>query len=131
MEILHKLATSSEPLYHDIIFLFNGAEEAGLLGSHGFVTNHIWFEDAKIIINLDVAGSSGREILFQTGPYSSWLMKYYSKLKYPHAQTAGEEVFQSGLIPSDTDFRVFMESKKVFGTKKNKIKLIFFTQKFF
>lgn len=32
---------------------------------------------------------------------------YASSATFPSAQVAAEEIFESGLIPSDTDFRIF------------------------
>lgn len=58
---------------------------------------------------MDAAGSGGREILFQSGPENPWLMRYYRQVPHPFANTLGEEIFQAGLIPSDTDFRIFRD----------------------
>ncbi|KAH8299601.1 hypothetical protein KR044_003430, partial [Drosophila immigrans] len=108
LEVLRVISTSKQPIIHPIVFLFNGAEELGLMASHGFITSHKWAPFCKAVINLDAAGSGGRDILFQSGPNHSWLVDYYKKyIKHPFATTMGEEIFQSGVMPSDTDFRQF------------------------
>ena len=57
LEVLEILATSPQPLRHNIIFLFNGAEESVLLAAHGFITQHRWADQVKAFINLEAAGS--------------------------------------------------------------------------
>jgi Zn-dependent M28 family amino/carboxypeptidase len=76
LEILRVLSTQKELLIHNtIVFLFNGAEELGLQGAHGFVQGrgshldtelgHPWSKNLKAFVNLEGAGAGGREILFQ------------------------------------------------------------------
>lgn len=115
LEILRILSQSSTKNKHSIIFLFNGAEETGLRASHGFITKQQWRKDIKAFINLEAAGSGGKEMLFQTGPGHTWIVDHYKKVKYPNAQAAGEEIFQSNLIPSDTDFRIFRDYGNIPG----------------
>lgn len=115
LELLSILSSRDVRVKHDIIFLFNGAEEVGLRASHGFITKHKWAKDVKVVINLEAAGSGGKEILFQSGPGHSWLLNHYHTVKRPFAQVSSEEIFQSGLIPSDTDFRIFRDFGDVVG----------------
>ena len=50
LEVIRVLMTSSTVvLNHDLIFLFNGAEEAILAASHAFITQHRWANNIKVI----------------------------------------------------------------------------------
>ncbi|XP_017839199.1 endoplasmic reticulum metallopeptidase 1 [Drosophila busckii] len=116
LEVLRVMATSPFPFEHPIVFLFNGAEENPLQASHGFITKHKWAKNCKILLNLEVAGSGGRDLLFQGGPNHPWLMRYYKQhAKHPFATTMAEEIFQAGILPSDTDFRIFRDYGQVPG----------------
>ncbi|KAJ8924322.1 hypothetical protein NQ315_007115 [Exocentrus adspersus] len=115
LEVLRKLSKLSERPSHNVIFLFNGAEETPLQAAHGFITKHRWAKECKVIVNLEACGAGGRIILFQSGPDTPWIMKYYNKVPHPYGQAAGEEIFQSGVIPSDTDFRIFRDFGGVVG----------------
>ncbi|EDV36213.1 uncharacterized protein Dana_GF12846 [Drosophila ananassae] len=110
LEVLRQMSISETAFEHPIVFLFNGAEENPLQASHGFITQHKWAFNCKAVINLEVGGSGGRDILFQSGPNNPWLIKYYKKYsKHPFASTLAEEIFQFGILPSDTDFRIFRD----------------------
>lgn len=115
LELLSILSTKETKNQHTIIFVFNGAEETGLRASHGFITQHKWANDIRAFINLEAGGSGGKEILFQSGPGNSWLLNHYKAVRRPYAQVASEEIFQSGIIPSDTDFRVFRDFGNLAG----------------
>ncbi|RZC42917.1 endoplasmic reticulum metallopeptidase 1-like [Asbolus verrucosus] len=109
LEVLRKLSREPQRPLNNIIFLFNGAEETGLQAAHGFITKHKWAKDCKVVLNLEAAGAGGKIILFQSGPSAPWLMNYYNNVPHPYGQAAGEEIFQSNVVPSDTDFRIFRD----------------------
>ncbi|XP_036344797.1 LOW QUALITY PROTEIN: endoplasmic reticulum metallopeptidase 1-like, partial [Rhagoletis pomonella] len=109
LEVFRVIAKSDGPLEHPIVFLFNGAEEEWLYGSHGFVTQHKWAKNCKVVINLDACGSRGRELLFQYAADSSWLINYYKRVPHLFATAMAEEFFSNGFIPSSTDFVIFRD----------------------
>ncbi|XP_060093352.1 endoplasmic reticulum metallopeptidase 1 [Heteronotia binoei] len=116
LEILHTLSKSPEPLQHAIIFLFNGAEESILQASHGFITQHHWTKSIRAFINLEAAGVGGKELVFQTGPENPWLVQaYISAAKHPFACIVAQEIFQMGIIPAETDFRIYRDFGNIPG----------------
>jgi len=44
------------------------------------------------------------------GPENPWLVSIYGKhAVHPFGSVVGEEIFQSGLIPGETDFRIYRD----------------------
>uniref|UniRef100_A0A182IYS4 FXNA-like protease n=1 Tax=Anopheles atroparvus TaxID=41427 RepID=A0A182IYS4_ANOAO len=116
LEVLRVLSRRPERTRHPVVFLLNGAEETMLQAAHGFVTRHPWAADVRAFLNLESSGSGGKEVLFQAGPQHPWLIEMYARaIRHPFAHTLGEEIFQLGLIPSDTDFRMFRDYGEVPG----------------
>ncbi|XP_053669713.1 endoplasmic reticulum metallopeptidase 1-like [Anopheles nili] len=116
LEILRVLSRRPVRTRHAVVFLFNGAEETMFQAAHGFVTGHRWADEVRAFLNLESAGSGGKEVLFQAGPHHPWLVEAYARaIRHPFAHTLGEEMFQLGLVPSDTDFRIFRDYGEVPG----------------
>lgn len=116
LEILRVLSKTSNKQKHSIIFLFNGSEEEDLQAAHGFITKHRWAKDVKAYINLESTGSDGREILFRSGPKHDWLIRLYRKsVPRPFGHSVAEELFETGVIPSATDFQIFRDDGMVPG----------------
>uniref|UniRef100_A0A1J3FIN3 Endoplasmic reticulum metallopeptidase 1 n=1 Tax=Noccaea caerulescens TaxID=107243 RepID=A0A1J3FIN3_NOCCA len=90
-----------------IIFLFNGAEELFMLGSHGFMTQHKLKDTIGAFINVEASGTGGVDLVCQSGP-GSWPSYVYSQAAvHPMAQSSAQDVFP--VIPGDTDYRMFAE----------------------
>jgi len=108
VELARALAAGA-PLEHSVIFNVNDGEELGLLGATAF-TGHRWMRDVRAFVNLESAGPGGRPILFQTGPGNGWLTRAYARAApFPHGSVYGQDLFQSGAIPSATDFEVYRD----------------------
>jgi hypothetical protein len=118
VEVTRALAAGPE-LDHSVIVIINDGEEQGLLGSHGFVAGarpHPWFRDVRAFVNLESAGPRGKAILFQAGVGGGWLVSAYARsAPYPYGTVLAQDIFQSGAIPSDTDFRIYRDFGHLVG----------------
>lgn len=106
VEIARAMAAGPRPA-HGVVFNFDDAEEQGLLGASAFL-HHPWARDVRAFVDLESAGNVGKAVLFQAGPGNAWLARRYaSSVPHPYGTVLGQDIFQSGLIPSGTDFEVY------------------------
>lgn len=100
------VANSSLPLSSPIIFLFNGGEETLMQASHGFMASSPFAKELGAFINLESTGPWGPDVVFQhTG---DWTLRAYARAApAPRGTTLGQDFFELGLIPADTDYRMF------------------------
>lgn len=98
---------------HAIIFLFNNAEESLQDGSHLYSTQHETAPTVRAVINLEAAGTTGPELLFQAT--SEQMIEAYSHVPRPYGTIFANEIFSSGILLSDTDFRQFEQYLNVTG----------------
>ncbi|RUO97088.1 hypothetical protein BC936DRAFT_141000 [Jimgerdemannia flammicorona] len=100
-----------------VVFLFNGAEETLQDATHAFITNHELKDSIRAVINLEACGTTGREILFQAN--SREMIEAYKRVPYPHGtvmvRDLANDVFRTGLVLSDTDFRQFVHYGNLTG----------------
>ncbi|KII83063.1 hypothetical protein PLICRDRAFT_180757 [Plicaturopsis crispa FD-325 SS-3] len=101
-----------EPEYA-IILLFNHAEESLQDASHLYSTQHPTRDTVRAVINLEAAGTTGRELLFQAT--SEQMIQAYSHVPRPFGTVFANDVFSSGVLLSDTDFRQFEQYLNVTG----------------
>lgn len=94
-------------LTRSVIVAFVDAEEIGSFGAAA-LAEHPWMEDVEAFVNLDAAGAAGKAVLFQAG--ASWISEAYANaVGEPYGTIFAQDVFQSGVIPSGTDFEIYRE----------------------
>lgn len=101
--ILRYYANSPRPL-RSIILNFNNNEEFGLLGARAFFA-HPWSKEVEVFLNLEGAGAGGRSILFRSTNYG--VTKHYKAASSPHLNSIFQQVFNSGYINSETDYKIY------------------------
>lgn len=100
------ISNASLPLGAPVVFLFNGGEETLMQASHGFMAQSRFAEELGAFINLESTGPWGPDVLFQhTG---DWTLRAYARsAPFPRGNTLVQDFFELGLIPADTDYRMF------------------------
>ncbi|KAI1309723.1 hypothetical protein EDD11_003975 [Mortierella claussenii] len=113
LEIIRIVSKRPALRKNSLIFLFNGGEESLQDASHSFITSHELRSTVRAVINLEGCGTSGPEILFQAN--SRPMIEAYRKVPYPHGTVMGNDLFSTGIVLSDTDFRQFVEYGNLTG----------------
>ncbi|CAO3571190.1 unnamed protein product [Mortierella alpina] len=113
MEMIRVLSLRPAPKKNSIVFLFNGGEESLQDASHAFITSHELKDNIRAVVNLEACGTSGPEILFQAN--SRAMIDAYGTVPYPHGTVLANDLFATGLILSDTDFRQFVDHGNLTG----------------
>lgn len=109
LETVRALRTGP-PLKNDLIVLFTDAEEAGLLGSSAFTSQHPFAKDVGVALNFEARGSSGPVLMFETSAGNRWLIDEFAQsASYPAANSLMYAVYK--LLPNDTDLSVFKQAR--------------------
>jgi Zn-dependent M28 family amino/carboxypeptidase len=92
---------SSPPVTHDVIALFTDGEEAGLIGSAAFVSEHPWARDVGMVLNFEGRGTGGPSFMFETAVGN---LDAVSVLRHvPEAVANSLSVTVYRYLPNDTD----------------------------
>lgn len=113
LEALRVMGMGERKLTNAVIFLSNGAEESLQDASHLFITQHPLRHTVRAVINLEACGTDGKEIVFQAT--SPEMIRALAKTPSPYATIIASEIFKTGLIASDTDFRQFVQYGNLTG----------------
>lgn len=101
LEVLRNLRSGPAPR-QDVIFFFVDGHEPGLIGSYAFVSQHPWFEEIQMVINLDV-GRKGFPSLPRTSQGNGDLIQALARTAYrPTYVSVPVRLFPSGdqdLVP--------------------------------
>ncbi|ORY69282.1 hypothetical protein BCR35DRAFT_319080 [Leucosporidium creatinivorum] len=113
LESLRVMGLTERRLTNSVVFLFNGGEESLQDASHLFITQHPLKDSIRAVINLEACGVGGPEIVFQAT--SEEMIRALARTPRPYGTVLASEIFATGLILSDTDFRQFAEYGNLTG----------------
>ena len=92
---------SAAPLTHDVIIALTDGEEAGLLGASAFVREHRWAKDVAVTLNFEARGTTGRAVMFETGPGNLDLVRLLSRVPGASASSLAVTIYRK--MNNDTD----------------------------
>lgn len=103
IEALEVLSHSAKG-QRDLIIAFVNGEESGLLGAHHMLSDPTSFPNVGTFINID--GTPGdKSILFRST--GGWMDFVYGAVPRPLGFVIGQDIFNLGVIHSDTDWSVY------------------------
>lgn len=93
-------------LHSPVLFLFNGGEETLMQAAHGFMSTSKYAGELGAFINIESTGPWGPDVLFQHT--NDWSLKAYKRaVPHPRGNSMAQDFFELGVIPADTDYRMF------------------------
>ncbi len=102
LEILRALK-AGHPLRQDVIFFFSDGEEPCIIGANAFVTQHFWFADVRLAINMDQF-SNGLLLLVRTSQGNGlWVQALARSVTGPTFMSMPTDLFSGG----ETDLAPF------------------------
>lgn len=108
LETLRVLKTSM-PLKNDVICLFTDGEEAGMLGSDLFVSEHRWAKDVGLVLNFEFRGNDGPMLMFETSVGNGKLISGFAKsAPHPVSNSLLYEVYK--MLPNGSDLSAFKKA---------------------
>jgi hypothetical protein len=103
LEALRALSAGAA-LRNDVIFLFSDGEEEGMLGASGFVAEHPWASDVRVVLNFEARGTGGVSQVFETSPGNGPLIHALARAPHSRGSSLAYEVYKR--MPNDTDLTV-------------------------
>jgi hypothetical protein len=104
LELAERLSRS-EPLLHDIVFLFTDGEEAGLRGAMLFAEKHPLMKRIGLVLNMEARGVTGPAVMFETGANNARLLDLVEAIPRPMTNSVLYEVYRR--MPNDTDYSIY------------------------
>jgi hypothetical protein len=105
LEAARVLAARPQPR-HTIAVLITDGEEAGLMGAAGLTADRDVMDRLQAYVNVDMTGSSGTAMLFETGPQNPWIVgAWRASAPHPRGASFAYEIYRR--LPNDTDFSIF------------------------
>ena len=101
LETLRALRARKQPLPHDVIALITDGEESGLLGAAVFVREHPWAKDVAVVLNFEARGTTGRSLMFETGPGNLNVARALRRDRDASAGSVTAVIYRT--LPNDTD----------------------------
>jgi hypothetical protein len=102
LEILRALKARS-PLRQDVIVFFTDGEEPGTIGAHAFVAQHPWFEEVKLVLNLDTITDAPPTLYRTSAGNGLWVQALARSASRPAFASLPYHLFPGG----DTDILPF------------------------
>lgn len=100
-------ALAENPPRNDVVLVFSDAEEAGVLGTRAFVSEHKLFQDIGLALNFDARGNRGPVVLVETSAGGGALVRHFGDAApSPVASSLLPEV--SRLLGHETDLGPFL-----------------------